>query len=120
MTLRCCMPAVTDMQATWCTVAVALENMPDTLMRFVQVDRLITELKLPPADAYHKLRHTIEEVNQLISTYSGGDDSLVVRPWARAQALPSRPLHQACGYRPSCARPGALHVRICLLSCLGV
>ncbi len=43
-----------------------------------QVDRLITELKLPPADAYHKLRHTIEEVNLLIATYSGGDDSLVV------------------------------------------
>ena len=43
-----------------------------------QVDRLITELKLPPADAYHKLRHTIEEVNALISTYSGGNADLVV------------------------------------------
>lgn len=51
-------------------------------MRLAQVDRLITELKLPPADAYHKLRHTIEEVNQLVLTYSGGDDSLVVRPLA--------------------------------------
>jgi translation elongation factor EF-G len=46
--------------------------------RGAQVDRLITELKLPPGDAYFKLRHTIEEVNLLISTYSGGDDSLVV------------------------------------------
>lgn len=44
-----------------------------------QVDRLITELKLPPADAYHKLRHTIEEVNALITTYSGGSDDLLVR-----------------------------------------
>ncbi len=44
-----------------------------------QVDRLITELKLPPADAYHKLRHTIEEVNALITTYSGGSDELLVR-----------------------------------------
>ena len=36
-----------------------------------QVDRLITELKLPPADAYHKLRHTIEEVNSLIVAAAG-------------------------------------------------
>merc|ERR1719261_2207871 len=27
------------------------------------IDRLIVELKLPPTDAYHKLRHCIEEVN---------------------------------------------------------
>jgi translation elongation factor EF-G len=43
-----------------------------------QVDRLITELKLPPTDAYHKLRHTIEEINALISTFSGGNDELLV------------------------------------------
>lgn len=37
------------------------------------MDRLITELKLPPNDAYHKLRHTIEEVNALIVKYGGED-----------------------------------------------
>ena len=37
------------------------------------MDRLITELKLPPNDAYHKLRHTIEEVNALILKYGGED-----------------------------------------------
>ena len=47
-------------------------------LRAAQVDRLITELKLPPADAYHKLRHTIEEVNALITTYSGGNADLLV------------------------------------------
>lgn len=31
-----------------------------------KVDRLMLELKLPPADAYFKLRHTIEEVNTVI------------------------------------------------------
>jgi 116 kDa U5 small nuclear ribonucleoprotein component len=31
-----------------------------------KVDRLILELKLPPNDAYYKLRHTIEEVNTII------------------------------------------------------
>ena len=36
-----------------------------------KVDRLITELKLPPSDAYHKLHHTIQEVNALIASHSG-------------------------------------------------
>ncbi|KAK6915008.1 116kDa U5 small nuclear ribonucleoprotein component, N-terminal [Dillenia turbinata] len=35
-----------------------------------KVDRLITELKLPPKDAYHKLRHTIEVINTHISAAS--------------------------------------------------
>ncbi|RRT55178.1 hypothetical protein B296_00041472 [Ensete ventricosum] len=34
------------------------------------VDRLITELKLPPTDAYFKLRHTLEAINDLISSCS--------------------------------------------------
>ncbi|GAA5805185.1 U5 small nuclear ribonucleoprotein component [Helicostylum pulchrum] len=34
-----------------------------------KVDRLILELKLPPADAYFKLRHTIEEVNTVIRVF---------------------------------------------------
>jgi len=32
-----------------------------------KIDRLILELKLPPADAYYKLRHTLEELNALLS-----------------------------------------------------
>ncbi|EFJ13644.1 hypothetical protein SELMODRAFT_231460 [Selaginella moellendorffii] len=35
-----------------------------------KVDRLITELKLPPTDAYYKLKHTIEEINTFISSFS--------------------------------------------------
>lgn len=31
-----------------------------------KIDRLILELKLPPQDAYYKIRHIIEEVNGLI------------------------------------------------------
>ncbi|GJJ77654.1 116 kDa U5 small nuclear ribonucleoprotein component [Entomortierella parvispora] len=37
-----------------------------------KVDRLILELKLPPSDAYLKLKHTIEEVNTIISQTPGG------------------------------------------------
>ena len=45
-----------------------------------QVDRLIVELKLPPTDAYHKIRHTIDEVNALIAAYSGNNPDLEVCP----------------------------------------
>jgi len=35
-----------------------------------KIDRLILELKLPPQDAYYKLRHIVEECNGLLSLYS--------------------------------------------------
>uniref|UniRef100_M4B206 Tr-type G domain-containing protein n=1 Tax=Hyaloperonospora arabidopsidis (strain Emoy2) TaxID=559515 RepID=M4B206_HYAAE len=38
-----------------------------------KVDRLIIELKLPPADAYFKLLHTIGEVNAIIDTHTPSD-----------------------------------------------
>jgi U5 small nuclear ribonucleoprotein component len=45
--------------------AAAAEGLP--MCVFInKVDRLIVELKLPPADAYHKLRHTLEELNALL------------------------------------------------------
>ena len=31
-----------------------------------KIDRLMLELKLPPTDAYYKIRHIIDEVNGLI------------------------------------------------------
>ena len=34
-----------------------------------KVDRLILELRLPPADAYYKIKHTIEEINTFIRFY---------------------------------------------------
>lgn len=47
------------------------------------MDRLIVELKLPPADAYHKIRHTIEDVNAAIIAAGGagtdGTSGLVSR-----------------------------------------
>ncbi|EMR11406.1 hypothetical protein PNEG_00429 [Pneumocystis murina B123] len=49
-----------------------LENIPFVLV-INKVDRLILELKLPPADAYFKLRHTIEEINSIIKSCSTND-----------------------------------------------
>ncbi|KAH8347169.1 hypothetical protein KR059_006083 [Drosophila kikkawai] len=45
-----------------------------------KIDRLILELKLPPQDAYFKLKHIVEEVNGLLSTYGAADDNLLVSP----------------------------------------
>ena len=42
-----------------------LEDLPLTLI-VNKMDRLILELKLPPMDAYFKLKHVIEEVNAVI------------------------------------------------------
>ncbi|KND01710.1 small GTP-binding protein domain [Spizellomyces punctatus DAOM BR117] len=50
---------------------LAAERIPMTLV-INKVDRLILELKLPPTDAYFKLRHTIEEVNSILATCTDG------------------------------------------------
>lgn len=42
-----------------------LEDLPLTLV-INKMDRLILELKLPPNDAYFKLKHVVEEVNTVI------------------------------------------------------
>lgn len=45
-----------------------------------KVDRLILELKLPPTDAYFKIRHIIDEVNNLLSLYSDDHDDYQLSP----------------------------------------
>ncbi|KAL9968242.1 hypothetical protein ACROYT_G026594 [Oculina patagonica] len=46
-----------------------------------KIDRLILELKLPPTDAYYKLKHIVDEVNGLLSVYSDGADDYVMSPY---------------------------------------
>ena len=41
------------------------EGIPITLV-VNKIDRLILELRLPPLDAFYKIKHTIEEVNTYI------------------------------------------------------
>lgn len=55
------------------------EQIPITVC-ITKIDRLALELKLPPVHAYFKLKHTIEEINQLISNFSGGRTDLRVSP----------------------------------------
>lgn len=39
-----------------------------------KIDRLMLELKLPPADAYYKLRHIIDELNSMLETNQPQDN----------------------------------------------
>ncbi|KAI0107873.1 P-loop containing nucleoside triphosphate hydrolase protein [Nemania sp. FL0031] len=48
-----------------------LEDIPMTLI-INKMDRLILELRLPPSDAYFKLKHVVEEVNTIIENVRPG------------------------------------------------
>lgn len=39
----------------------------DIVLVVSKIDRLVLELRLPPADAYHKIRHVIESVNAVLA-----------------------------------------------------
>ncbi|CCF41158.1 elongation factor Tu GTP binding domain-containing protein, partial [Colletotrichum higginsianum] len=57
-----------------------LEDIPLTLI-INKMDRLILELKLPPKDAYFKLKHVIEEVNTVIeNTIPGKGEAKRISP----------------------------------------
>lgn len=55
------------------------EKLPVTIC-LNKIDRLMLELKLPPTDAYYKLRHILEEVNSLLSVYSEDETGVTVSP----------------------------------------
>ena len=46
----------------------------------LQIDRLILELKLPPSDAYFKLKHSIDEINNIIQTFSSSEQCTLISP----------------------------------------
>ncbi|XXH03104.1 hypothetical protein Hte_009495 [Hypoxylon texense] len=57
-----------------------LEDIPMTLI-INKMDRLILELRLPPSDAYFKLKHVVEEVNTIIeNTRPGSGDKKRLSP----------------------------------------
>eukprot|EP00055_Hartaetosiga_balthica_P000660 m.137158 g.137158 ORF g.137158 m.137158 type:complete len:969 (-) comp11333_c0_seq1:945-3851(-) len=57
----------------------SLARIPVTLV-INKVDRLVLELKLPTSDAYHKLKHTIDQVNNIIATHAEGVEDLLLAP----------------------------------------
>ncbi|KAI4870270.1 P-loop containing nucleoside triphosphate hydrolase protein [Hypoxylon rubiginosum] len=57
-----------------------LEDIPMTLI-INKMDRLILELRLPPSDAYFKIKHVVEEVNTIIeNTRPGSGDQKRLSP----------------------------------------
>lgn len=47
-------------------VKEALKSQQEIIVVLNKMDRLVLELKLPPSDAYHKIRHTLDEINNII------------------------------------------------------
>lgn len=50
-------------------VEYALRTRTKMMLVLTKLDRLILELRLPPLDAYYKIRRTIEQVNEIIKKY---------------------------------------------------
>ena len=103
--------------------AAVAAKLPVTLV-ITKVDRLITELKLPPADAYYKLVHTIEEVNGLVATASQGMSFTRLSPLAGNVCFASG-LHSWCASLESFAKvrrskPPSLRSSVCLCLCVCV
>lgn len=55
----------------------AVQQGQSVMLCINKLDRLILELRLPPNDAYHKLKRLIDEVNELIMTYTYDEDKLI-------------------------------------------
>jgi U5 small nuclear ribonucleoprotein component len=75
-----------------------------------QIDRLILELRVPPTDAYHKLRHVLAEINtHLTELYSAlGKEGKGVDPIKGSVVFASTKLG-VCFTLESFARVGVLH-----------
>lgn len=70
-----------------------LENLPMVLV-INKMDRLILELKIPPTDAYFKLKHVVEEVNTIIeNTIPGRGESRRLSPEKGNVAFASTSMH---------------------------
>lgn len=50
----------------------ALQERLPIMLCLNKIDRLVLELKLPPLDAYYKIKNIVDEVNSLIITYAEG------------------------------------------------
>ncbi|KAF2355074.1 Elongation factor EFG domain V-like [Trinorchestia longiramus] len=58
----------------------ALQERLNITLCINKIDRLVLELKLPPQDAFYKLRHIIEEVNSLIVQHGDSENKNIVSP----------------------------------------
>ncbi len=47
----------------------ALRASLDIVVVINKLDRFVIELRMPMNDAYHKIKHTLDEVNSIIQTF---------------------------------------------------
>ena len=66
MTVNTSPPALKVMLNTERLIKHAVQERLAITVCINKIDRLIVELKLPPTDAYYKLRHIVDEVNGLL------------------------------------------------------
>lgn len=62
------------------TISIAWQEKMAITVCINKIDRLILELKLPPQDAYYKLRYIVEEINGLLGLYSDEENPSIVSP----------------------------------------
>jgi 116 kDa U5 small nuclear ribonucleoprotein component len=55
------------MSNTETIIRMALQERQPIILVINKMDRLILELRLPPSEAFFKIKHTIEEVNTIIA-----------------------------------------------------
>jgi len=58
----------------------AIQERLSIVLLINKVDRLILELKLPPVDAYYKLRHVVDQVNEQLAVFSNSSPAYHVSP----------------------------------------
>lgn len=51
------------------SIKEALRANLDIVVIINKLDRFVIELRMPMNDAYHKIKHTLDEVNQIIQTF---------------------------------------------------
>lgn len=47
----------------------ALRANLDIVVVINKLDRFVIELRMPMGDAYHKIKHTLDEVNSIVQTF---------------------------------------------------
>ena len=60
------------MSNTECLLKYCVQERIPVAVVVNKIDRLVLELKLPPADAYLKLKHMIDELNGIFKGFAAG------------------------------------------------
>ena len=83
-----------------------------------KVDRLILELKLPPTDAYHKMVHTLEEINDILEKMDYFAPPPAAAATSAAAAAAASSSSAAASARPQRQRLSPAHNNVCFASAL--